>query len=90
MYTKLKNSRELEYIGLENQQYLKRKKKVVKVRYDCRGGGANAVPVVLITPGNESTYCLGQLGCDRVCLMKQDYCDVAKQENQKLEVMEKT
>jgi hypothetical protein len=49
---------------------------------------AKAVPVVLITPGNESCYCLGWLGRDPVCLMKQDYCDVAKHEKQKLEVIE--
>jgi hypothetical protein len=47
-------------------------------------GGAKAVPLVLLTPVNESVYCLGRLGRDRVCLMKQDYCDVAKHEKQKL------
>jgi hypothetical protein len=46
------------------------------------------VHAVLLTPGNESGYCSGRLGHDRVCLMKQDYCDVAKHEKQKLLVTE--
>jgi hypothetical protein len=46
------------------------------------------MPVVLLTPGNESGYCSGHLGRDRVCLVKQDYCDVAKHEKQKLLVTE--
>jgi hypothetical protein len=50
------------------------------------GGGANAVHVVLLTPGNESGCCLGRLGRDRVCLKKQDYCHVAKHDKQKLSV----
>jgi hypothetical protein len=53
------------------------------------GGGAKDVHVVLLTPGNDSNYCLGRLGCDHVCLMKQDYCDVEKHEKQKLQVTEK-
>jgi hypothetical protein len=43
---------------------------------------------MLLTPGNESGYCLRRMGRDRVCLMKQDYCDVAKHEKQKLSVTE--
>jgi hypothetical protein len=66
---------------------LKLRKKVFKVRYYYRGG-AKDVSVVLLTPGNESNYCLGRLGRDCVCLMKQDYCDVAKHEKLKLEVPE--
>jgi hypothetical protein len=52
--------------------------------------GGKAVPVVLLTPGNETCYCLGRLGRNHVCLMKQDYCDVAKHEKHKLEVPENT
>jgi hypothetical protein len=72
----------------DHEECSKRRKKVIKVRYDYQGGGDNAVPVVLLTPGNDDTYCLGRLGCDRVCLMKQDYCDLTKHEKQKLEFTE--
>jgi hypothetical protein len=44
------------------------------------------VPVVILTPRNESNYCLGRLSHDRMCLMKQDYYDEAKNDKQKLSV----
>jgi hypothetical protein len=62
---------------------------VVRVHKDYRGGGVlRLFSVVLLTPGNESGCCLVHLGRDRVCLMKQDYCNVAKHEKQKLLVTE--
>jgi hypothetical protein len=49
-------------------------------------GGGKAVPLVLLTPENYDGFCLGCIGRDRVCLMKWDYCDMAKHERQKMNV----
>jgi hypothetical protein len=48
------------------------------------GGGAKAVPLVLLTPENNDDFCLGCIRRDIVFLMKRDYCDVAKHERQKM------
>jgi hypothetical protein len=46
------------------------------------------VSLVLLSPENVRNYCLGQTGCDTVCLLQAGMCDVTKHEKQKLEVQE--
>jgi hypothetical protein len=46
------------------------------------------VSLVLLSLQNERAYCCGFIGRDRVCLMKNHLCDVAKQEKWKQSVVE--
>jgi hypothetical protein len=46
------------------------------------------VPLVLLSPGNAQDYCLGRIGRDRICWLQRGLCDVAKHEQQKVEVNE--
>jgi hypothetical protein len=46
------------------------------------------VSLVLLSLQNERDYCCGFIGRDRVCLMKNHLCDVAKHEREKISVVE--
>jgi hypothetical protein len=43
---------------------------------------------VLLFPENVRNYCLGQIGCDRVCLLQAGMCNMAKHEKEKIEIRE--
>jgi hypothetical protein len=43
---------------------------------------------VLLSLDNVQNYCLGQIGCDRVCLLQAGMYDVVKHDKQKLEIQE--
>jgi hypothetical protein len=62
--------------------------KVVSVRWHGRGGGINGVPLVLLSPGNGQGFCSGRIGSDRLCLLQEGMCDVAKHDKHKLVVPE--
>jgi hypothetical protein len=50
---------------------------------DCRGGGGNEGPSVLLTPENNDDFCMGCIGRAIVFLTKREYRDMAKHERQK-------
>jgi hypothetical protein len=46
--------------------------------------GGGVVPLVLLSTENAEDYCLGWIGCDRGCFLRNGMCDLENHGRQKL------